>query len=146
MIFFLSWVHYRWFCFFSHIFSVFTIFSTFSYFSYPLFSVPGVGLYLYAFLHKIILTFYTTGVNQLLQQFCKLFLNRWISYYLTKTRSHSSSYFFHLIVLNLTTVHQPDFFVAADEWIVCSRDERECLFQSHSLPFPMVHSHSQSQV
>jgi len=26
------------------------------------------------------------------------------------------------------------------------RDERECLFPSHSLPFQMVHSHSQSQV
>ena len=28
---------------------------------------------------------------------------------------------------------------------VQSRDERECLFQSHSLPFPTVHSHSKSQ-
>ena len=27
-----------------------------------------------------------------------------------------------------------------------NRDERECLFQSHSIPFPTVHSHSQSQV
>ena len=30
-------------------------------------------------------------------------------------------------------------------WRTCTRDERECLFQSHSLPFPMVHSHSHSR-
>jgi len=29
--------------------------------------------------------------------------------------------------------------------LVWCRDERECLFQSHSLPFPMVYYHSQSQ-
>jgi len=29
---------------------------------------------------------------------------------------------------------------------VLTRDERECLFQSHSLPFRMVHSHFRSKV
>ena len=29
--------------------------------------------------------------------------------------------------------------------LLCSKDERECLFQSHSLSFPMVHSYSNSQ-
>ena len=44
------------------------------------------------------------------------------------------------VIIAIDSVRMP----GATLWPLYTRDERECLFQSNSLPFPMVHSHSHS--